>query len=215
MNEYIKRIDDAARENLRRIATAQRDLKRAERLMKEATASRDERRMLNAKSHLMDCQDEVRNARKDAERVLDGLRHIRAEAVDAAVTRTAVNPDAIDTNTMELLKLGICAPSDMAVLAKRFSNNVTMTRIIGKFAADAAEAIGDKNQTARIAYSTVAVNCADSTNPNNAGADVDSMLDIFKRSINNPAMIPEYDALSAPITGVTNPGNPLSNVAEK
>lgn len=112
MNEYIKKIDDAAREHLRKIAYAYKDLERAEKLMTEANVSRDERRILNAKTNLIDAQDGVKKAKKDAMAALDSLRVMRNGLVQDAVRRTAVNPEAVDMAALELLKSGIMRPTD-------------------------------------------------------------------------------------------------------
>lgn len=208
MNEYIKKIDDAARDSLRRMATAQRGLKRAEKLMKDASGSHDERRVLNAKSYLLDAQEEVKKARKNAEAALDGLSGIRAEVVRKAVVASAMNPDDVDNNALEIMKSGICRPADFDFLARKYSGNATMTRLIGKFAAEAAN--GEKDDpTARSAFFTVATRANEAVDPTAGTADVDLMLDVFKRCINNVNLIERYDELTVPVTGIT-PGNPLT-----
>lgn len=213
VNEFLRRIDDTARDSLRRIETANRALKRAEKIMRDANGSKDERRMLSARSYLLEAQDEVRNARKNAEAALDGLRGVRAEAVDAAVATKALDPDAVDMNGVKLLESGLCRPADLAMLAKKYSGNMTMLRLVGKFAAEAAN--GEKDDpTARIAFNTVAVNCDRDTNPERAADGVDVLLDVFRRSINNPAMIREYDALTYPVTG-RRPSEPMTGDEEE
>lgn len=213
MNEYIKKIDDAAREHLRKIAYAYKDLERAEKLMTAANASRDERRILNAKTNLIDAQDGVKKAKKDAMAALDSLRVMRNGLVQDAVRRTAVNPEAVDVAALELLKSGIMRPTDYDAMLDKFGSNPTMTRLIAKYAEDAANA--EKNDTtARIAFTAMQARARDMVNPEADVGAFDGMMDLFARSINNRHMIPHYDGLAAPFTGITNPGNPLSNVAE-
>ena len=211
MNEYIKKIDDAAREHLRKIAAAYKDLERAEKLMTEANASRVERRIVNAKSNLLDAQDEVKKAKGDAMAALDSLRVMRNGLVQDAVRRTAVNPEAVDMAALELMKSGIMRPTDYDSMLDKFSDNPTMTRLIAKYAEDAANAEKD-NTTARAAFTAMQTRARGLVNPEADVVDFDSMIDLFARSINNRHMIPHYDELAAPFTGITNPGNPLSEV---
>lgn len=211
MNEYIKKIDDAAREHLRKIAAAYKDLERAEKLMTEANASRVERRIANAKSNLLDAQDEVKTARKEAGAALDRLRIMRNELVQDAVRRTAVNPEAVDVAALELLKSGIMRPTDYDAMLDKFGSNPTMTRLIAKYAEDAANA-EKNNTTARIAFTAAQTRARGLVDPEADVADFDGMIDLFARSVNNRHMIKHYDELAAPFTGITNPGNPLAEV---
>lgn len=213
MNEYIKKIDEAARENLRRIAAAYKGLERAEKLMTEANASRDERRILNAKSNLLDAQDEVKTARKEAGAALDRLRIMRNELVQDAVRRTTVNPEAVDMAALELMKSGIMRATDYDAMLGKFPNNPTMARLIAKYAGDAADAEKD-DRISRTAFATVAARARDTVNPEGDIGNFDGMIDLFARSINNHRMIPHYDELAAPFTGITNPGNPLADTTE-
>ena len=213
MNEYIKKIDDAAREHLRKIAYAYKDLERAEKLMTEANASHVERRILNAKTNLIDAQDGVKKAKRDAMAALDSLRIMRNELVQDAVRRTTVNPEAVDMAALELMKSGIMRATDYDSMLGKFPNNPTMARLIAKYAGDAADAEKD-DRISRTAFAAVAARARDTVNPEGDLGDFDGMIDLFARSINNRHMIPHYDGLAAPFTGITNPGNPLSNVAE-
>lgn len=73
------------------------------------------------------------------------------------------NPDAIDTNALELLKSGVLTVEDFYALAKRFDGNSTMLRLISKYALDASIASGDIKEAA--ALRMLADNCK-----NGAGA---------------------------------------------
>ena len=98
MNKYIEKVDKTARDSLGKLRSANNAMKRAERLLSEANASHDERRILHAKSHFADCQDEFKTARKEAESALDSLRFVKSEAVNAGVVATAANPDVLSSD---------------------------------------------------------------------------------------------------------------------
>ena len=50
-----------------------------------------------------------------------------------------VNPDNLDMPTLELLKSGILKDSELSDLAGRFNDNITMLRLIGKYAQERAD----------------------------------------------------------------------------
>lgn len=64
---------------------------------------------------------------------------LTAELRAAVATDSAVNPADVDGVTLELLKSGVCRGSDFEALARRFDGNNTMTRLIAKYASDAAQ----------------------------------------------------------------------------
>lgn len=60
------------------------------------------------------------------------------------------NPDAIDANTVELLKAGVLTVEDYYSLAERYEGNSTMLRLIGKYALDESIASGDIKEAAAL-----------------------------------------------------------------
>lgn len=60
------------------------------------------------------------------------------------------NPDAIDANTVELLKAGVLTVEDYYSLADRYEGNSTMLRLLGKYALDESIASGDIKEAAAL-----------------------------------------------------------------
>lgn len=62
---------------------------------------------------------------------------------DVRISST-VDPDDVDTNTIELLKSGVLGADDYYSLVDKFDNNQTMLRLIAKYAKEAA-AVAETN----------------------------------------------------------------------
>lgn len=75
---------------------------------------------------------------------------LTAELREAVAADNAVNPNDVDAATMELLKSGVCRGSDFEALARRFDGNNTMTRLIGKYASDAAQTATDASERGQL-----------------------------------------------------------------
>lgn len=60
------------------------------------------------------------------------------------------NPDAINANTVELLKSGVLTVEDYYSLAERYEGNSTMLRLLGKYALDESIASGDIKEAAAL-----------------------------------------------------------------
>lgn len=60
------------------------------------------------------------------------------------------NPDAINANTVELLKAGVLTVEDYYSLAERYEGNSTMLRLLGKYALDESIASGDIKEAAAL-----------------------------------------------------------------
>ena len=55
-------------------------------------------------------------------------------------TADIVNPDAINSNALELMKSGVMTSGDYAAFIKKYGNNPTMLRLISHYSAEAAKA---------------------------------------------------------------------------
>lgn len=200
--EGIKKIDDTAREAMRKIVAADNDLRRAEKLMSDANSSHDERRIVHAKSNLLDCQEAVRATRKEAEAALASLEGIKAEVMEDVIRGAAVNPEHVDAAAVELLKSGVMGPVDYNLMAEKYAQNPTMTRLIGKYAGDAAKIAEEaKDGAAARQYRAVSISAASVGRGDREASGVDVMMDVFSRCIRNHALIPKYNELTCPVTG--------------
>lgn len=131
---------------------------------------------------------------------INALRKELAAAVDEAFR---VDPAQIDSATLELLKSGICTPDEYGALLNKAAaaGNVTMARLIGKYAEDAATAaqtaaggyMGDPTATALRAVTYQ----ARSYNGKQWLEAFDYMTDVYNRAIRNPGMIDAWDGLTA------------------
>lgn len=77
---------------------------------------------------------------------------LTADLRAAVAADNAVNPADVDGATMELLKSGVCRGGDFEALARRFAGNATMSRLIGKFASDAAQNAADAAERGQLQY---------------------------------------------------------------
>lgn len=72
-----------------------------------------------------------------------------------------VDPTAVDTAGVELMKSGILTPDDYYSLAEKYDGNVTMLRLLSKYAADAAT--DADNRKDRVALTVLSQECANGT----------------------------------------------------
>lgn len=94
------------------------------------------------------------NFQREKKRLTEELRN-------AVHTDNLVDPDKVDAVTLELLKSGVCRADDYMKLLERFDGNSTMTRLIGKYAADAAASAADSTSRSQYEYIATSVNGAD------------------------------------------------------
>lgn len=124
------------------------------------------------------------------------IEQLRKELQTDVTASYQVRPDQIDANTLELLKSGILTVGEYrTLLDSAFSNsNPTMARLIGKYADDAASAIGDNTDPDALALRRMSTE-AKHYNGNTVLQAFDSMVDVYNRAINNPYMIGQWDDL--------------------
>lgn len=86
------------------------------------------------------------------------LRSALAKEVQAS---KCVDPTAVDAAGVELMKSGILTPDDYYSLAEKYDGNVTMLRLLSKYAADAAT--DADNRKDRVALTVLSQECANGT----------------------------------------------------
>lgn len=77
-------------------------------------------------------------------------KELRRELEKDVQKNSLANPDAIDANTVELLKAGVLTVEDYYSLAERYEGNSTMLRLLGKYALDESIASGDIKEAAAL-----------------------------------------------------------------
>lgn len=206
-NSYAKKLDEQARAAFKAYRDAEAAYKKAEQKAREypqrhgmvdaqyaAKSARAQADFLEAKQ----AYETARRTFRDSDRQFDGMRKELAAALNDAFS---VDPAQLDGNTLELLKSGILNGSEYAKLLNeaKAANNPTMVRMIGKYAADAAAARGEKygqnDEQAR------AMRLTEYESRNFTGGDrleaFDNMVELYHRCTNNPGMIDHWDEFTA------------------
>lgn len=142
-NIYARKLDTAFKEARSEYNTAFRALQEAQQASRDANAwtpGDSEARIDCAAVGLHDAEATFNEA---SARVWDNFkstrRTIRAELEQAVRTADIVNPDAINSNALELMKSGVMTSGDYAAFVKKYGNNPTMLRLISHYSAEAAK----------------------------------------------------------------------------
>lgn len=137
------------------------------------------------------------------------LRAIRAELAGAIDSAYTIDPALVDAATLELMKSGICVGRDYEKLmadAER-KGNTTMIRLIADHAGKAYEAAyakaekdpyGQRDDVELGLLHKISRTGQGATEKNLLEA-FDAMTYTFQRSVNNTAMIGDWDGLVGPI----------------
>ena len=134
-------------------------------------------------------------------KALEKLAAIRREYAQEMAQRFAVDPSKLDTASMELLKSGIMRPEEFASMFNRAAQtgNTTMTRVIAKYAAEAAEAAAKRyGENSSQARELRMIGYSGNLDPAKDHLDTfDGVVEVFRRTVDNPAMISHWDELTA------------------
>lgn len=205
-NSYAKRLDSVAR-------TAFDEWGKAEESYKKAKQAADNyppaHGMVNAEYAAKSARAqadyaEAKHAYEQAEKAFRGrvqdVQAICRELTAAVEADYIVDPARLDMGTVELLKSGMLTAADYDRLAQQAlaGNNLTMLRMIGKYAQDAADALSAKEGTGdkqAMALRSVAMSC--NRNPASARVeDINALAEIFAKCASNPGMIKHWDELT-------------------
>lgn len=206
-NHYVKKADEMAK-------AAFEAYRKAEKAYKDAEKKRNE---YPQRHGMVDAQYAAKSARAQAD-FLEAkeayeaakrtfrdsgaqFKTMRSELAADLEKEYSVNPAALDSNTLELIKSGIMNAGEYMRLLKeaQAAGNHTMARMIGKYAADAAEARGSKyGQNDNEARNLRLVDYEAKANTGNDRLQAfDNMAELYNRCINNPAMIDHWDEFTA------------------
>ena len=145
---------------------------------------------------------EARGAMAGAQRRLmehgEEIRSIRRALVDAVGGEYSADPKQVDAATLTLLQSGILTPDEYARLLSdaQTKGNFTMARLIGKAADTAADGLEHEDVNAAAELRAVAIESTETPASKYLEA-FDFLTDVFDRTCNNPAMIPDWDMLTA------------------
>lgn len=202
-NDFAKKADAIIRDAFKEYRFAEKALEFATRA-KDATPRRlgsgaeYEAKAARAEATYLDAKQGLQSAKRSMSAYSDRLAILRKELVEALDKAYCVNPARIDANVLELLKSGIVRPNEYARLYDEAANsdNVTMCRLIGKYAESAAGEFGNTPEGAKLRY---IANNAKKLDGRQYLQSYDGIADTFRRCVNNPAMISRWDELTADV----------------
>lgn len=157
-NTYAQRLDTTFRSARDEYAAAYDNLVQARRADTDAKAWRPndtaEDKQLRTATAALDLSKAEAEFKIADGRIWPGFdamcKELRKELEKDVQKDGLANPDAIDANTVELLKAGVLTVEDYYSLAERYEGNSTMLRLLGKYALDESIASGDIKEAAAL-----------------------------------------------------------------
>lgn len=205
---YAAKLNDVARATFSELQEAEATFKKAEEKYKSFSRVpindyEAQAKAARAKSDYLEAENNLRAVKRNLDSRISEVSAIRRDLAAAVEDAYSADPAALDTATLELLKSGILKSHEYMKLANDAAKagNITMLRLIGKYAADAAEATGKNFGTHDHVVRelrAVAYQCNSSTGKDHLEA-FDALTDIFRRCTKNTALIKMWDELTAPI----------------
>ena len=84
-------------------------------------------------------------------------RMLRADLEQEVRAANLANPDAIDSNALELLKSGVLTSDDYAAFMEKYDSNPTMLKLLAHYAAEAAKATDSRREAATL--NAISIDC--------------------------------------------------------
>lgn len=206
-NYIARKVDEIAREAFSEYVAAAERLKAAEAKKKEYPQRRGlvdaayMAKSTRAEADVLEAKEAIKAAKKRLESHADDLAALRRELAAQLDDAYSVDPAQLDGATLELLKSGILTANEYSKLLHEAQEkgNVTMIRLIGKYAADAADELtakyGQSDSTAR------ALRLVSHESRKNSSSEYlkafDYVADVYNRAVNNPGMIDHWEQLTA------------------
>lgn len=208
-NTYAQRVDSMAREIFAEYAEAKTEFDRAEKWHRDLPQRHGMTdydyayRSARATADYAEAKKRLEDVRRRMAMKINEVENIGRELAEAVEHDCSVDPTALDMATVELLKTGILRSAEYASLMRdaQIAGNITMQRVIAKYAESAAAEASEKyGQGDRLAAELRAVAHQGSASSGKAQLDMfNTLLDTFRRTMNNASMIPHWDALTANI----------------
>lgn len=151
-NKYAQRLDTAFKTAREEYMEAWNQLQAAQKANTDAQAWRAETyrgendlRRQRAKAELLEAEHTFKATESRVWAEFDRQKEAIRRDLESEVRATStVDPDAIDTNALELLKSGILTADDIFSMVNKYDSNLTMLRLISKTAKELAD---DKQHT--------------------------------------------------------------------
>lgn len=159
-NHFAKELDAAFKAARGEYAAAYNAVEQARKAMQDAGPDALKRRIAT-----LQLQEAQNSLRKETTRIwteFDAKAADLRRALEKEVqTSKCVDPTAVDAAGVELMKSGILTADDYYSLAEKYDGNVTMLRLLSKYAADAAT--DADNRKDRVALTVLSQECANGT----------------------------------------------------
>lgn len=204
--QYAKRLDTTAREAFEGYKAAEAAVKKAADRVKEwdnEVIKNNDYERLAQKARATADYEEARSNMRVAEAYLRSVRAdiglIRDELTAAVDSAYCADPEKIDGKSLELLKSGIMDARDYQNMLRKAqeADNVTMVRLIGKYANDMADQADRKHdQNSRAQFYAIAKQCKQANDGSQYLKTFDSLAKIFERCSENTAMIDKWDSIT-------------------
>lgn len=161
----------------------------------QAKAARAEADYQNAKAALDNMRRTLPN---ETEKQIESMRRDLADAINNAYS---VRPEDIDHDVLTLIESGILRPNEYSRLMNG-AKNATMKRLIAKHASSAAVAAEKSGDIEGAKILRVVANQGIRYDGHEKTEAFNALTDIFRRTLNNNAMIPHWPSLSTPLIDV-------------
>lgn len=159
-NHFAKDLDAAFKAARGEYAAAYNAVEQARKAMQDAGPDALKRQIAT-----LQLQEAENSLRKETARIWTEFDAKAAElrsALEKEVQASkCVDPTAVDAAGVELMKSGILTADDYYSLAEKYDGNVTMLRLLSKYAADAAT--DADNRKDRVALTVLSQDCAKGT----------------------------------------------------
>jgi len=208
-SSYATRVDKIAQDIFAEYVAAENTLKEAEAVCRKYPQHRGvvdyeyAAKSARAQADLMDAKNKLKQVQERMAAHNSDIAAIRQELAKALKDEYAAKPSDIDPGVLELLKTGVLRSDEYAKLMHdaQEADNVTMSRLISRYAADAAEEISKKyGQRDQKAMELRAV--AHQGNSDDVGAKLgmfDAIAETYQRTVNNVGMINYWNELVGPV----------------
>lgn len=205
-NQYAKRLNATVKEAFQQYRAAEKAVKKAESRVqdwKNEVIKNDDYERLAQKARANADYEEARANLRVAGAFLRSVRAdvavIREELTAAIESAYCVDPEQIDGKSLELLKSGIMNARDYQNMLRKAqeADNVTMVRLIGKYANDMADRADKKqDQNSRAQFNAIAEQCRKGNDGSQYLKTFDSLANAFAKCTENTAMIDKWDSMT-------------------
>ena len=159
-NHFAKELDAAFRAARSEYAAVYEELTKAKE--NASAAGLDAVKKQIATLQLQEAEKKMRQETGRIWSVFDAKAAELRSALEKEVQASkCVDPTAVDAAGVELMKSGILTPDDYYSLAEKYDGNVTMLRLLSKYAADAATDADSRND--RVSLTVLSQECANGT----------------------------------------------------